>query len=72
LKVGGYFGYKTCNATTEYALSTNIVNPGDTITIDFNCDNTLSRHKIEMFKFKLFRKCIYKFEKKSIETSEYI
>jgi hypothetical protein len=30
-KVGGYFGFKTCNATTDYALSTNIVNPGETI-----------------------------------------
>jgi len=71
MKVGGYFGFKQCVTKSSFTLNNSIFSPGEQVTVNLRCDNSESRHSIEMFKFKLFRKISYNLPA-VMETIEYI
>lgn len=58
-QVGGYFGYRQTPSRNEISISHSVVTPGDQVHIKILSDNSQCNHRIECFKFKLFRRVTY-------------
>lgn len=70
--VGGYFGYKRCPMKTDFALSSSVLSPGESVKVDLECDNLRSQYSVDTFKFKLLRKCEFRNSLSPITTTEYL
>ena len=53
--VGGYFGFKMQNLHNEFKINSSSFAPGDDINVSLACNNGMSRHSIDCFKFKIGR-----------------
>ncbi len=58
-KVGGYFGFAMQNTRCELNIKGSCFAPGDFIPLELGFNNEQSRHAIDCFKFKLFRRITY-------------
>jgi hypothetical protein len=71
-KVGGYFGFRMQDTHNDLTMGSSSYAPGDTIKLHLAANNGGSKHSIDCFKFKIFRKISYKRMDKKIITSEYL
>jgi len=72
-EVGGYFGFKMTRSTNQFKINTSNVSPGDTIDINVSSDNSQCKHRIQCFKFKVFRRITYKMPNgREFKNCEYI
>lgn len=70
--VGGFFGFQKTHMATEYQLQTSSFVPGQFTTITVQHQNSQSKHTIDSFRFKLFRRITYNMPGNKQETAEYI
>jgi hypothetical protein len=71
-RVGGYFGIGTSMSRTEFMIESNTFSPGEQIPITLQCNNTECKDTVKNFKFKLWRRSIFRMGNEIIETGEYL
>lgn len=71
-KVGGYFGFGMQNTRSELSVGNSCFAPGEQIPLELGFNNAQSRHSIDCFKFKLFRRITYQLSGKQKVTCEYL
>lgn len=70
--VGGYFGFKMQNIHSEFKINSSSFAPGDNIEVSLACNNGMSRHSVDCFKFKICRLITYQVCGKKVQTAEYL
>jgi hypothetical protein len=70
--VGGFFGFKKTMMQTDFTLENSSFVPGQFVNISLSHMNSMSKHSIDSFRFKLFRHITYNTPDKKQVTSEYV
>lgn len=72
-KVGGVFGVNRTTARTEFTISGSVFQPGESVEVAVNNDNSKCQSSVKNFKFKLWRKISYVLhDGQKVETGEYM
>lgn len=71
-EVGGMLGFGSSQSQTKVTFARNVYEPGDTIKLRIDCDNSQCSAKVKSFKIKLQRKWVGFAQDSQYKSSEYL